>query len=273
MPGGRDVLLVGGLLIALVVHFRAERVRLETNPGYEAVVAFLSTDSAAVASLGAPLRSPRLRFISRDGNRHTYGVTFQRFTDRITLRVAVDSTGESWNVREVRVFAPDTSFVLDRGYPSLPDGPLLAPTLVDRARRASRQGDPATALSLLTQALEHDPGDLRALVERGWLHQRQGRWESALQDFEKAYGLDDGDHDALYGYGLELGRDGRYRESIAILDRAVALRPNRPDAYYVRAVSWGRLGDERRQTADLRASCARGGDDACGALDRHGLRR
>ena len=143
----------------------------------------------------------------------------------------------------------------------------------EKARKALKRGDPATAYTLVTRALDIEPGESRFHCLLGDILAKRGRKQSALAAYCDALRLDPHYFRNYYQRGrlwMELGHRRRARRD---LEQSLALLPTADGNYTL-----GRLliqqNDRRRAVELFRAAAgsrSRAGQAALQALYRYDL--
>ena len=108
--------------------------------------------------------------------------------------------------------------VLDRA-PSHPDALHLSGVI------AAQRGDPATAISRITEAVGQGPRRPDLHLNLGHACLQAGRLAEAREQYRLVLDLDGAHVDALHQLGLLLGRGPHRAEAMPLLERAAALRP------------------------------------------------
>lgn len=99
---------------------------------------------------------------------------------------------------------------------------------------AYKQGDYPTAVRLLNDAIESDPGLVQALFTRGRAYQKQGKFELAIEDYRQVETLS-GDAKAIACRGYCFSRLKSYNVAILIYKDAIQRGFNAPEI-------WNNLG-------------------------------
>lgn len=152
--------------------------------------------------------------------------------------------------------------------------------LYNKGLMALRSGDAKTAISMISKALEFDPGNYRYYNDRGVAHRKAGDLEKALADYSRSLDirpdytnalnnrgvvfLQTGDYDkaiqdfteALRYGGLEsivhtnlgaaLARKGDHRKAVKEFEAAIAQQPTDPRAFLFLAESLEEIGEKER---------------------------
>jgi len=95
----------------------------------------------------------------------------------------------------------------------------------EKARAFQQQGLFRDARKWYTQALDADPGHVRALNNLGVLLLQQGEYDQARERLEKAARLDPANADPVYNLACLHALSGDTDRSLAYLTRAAALNP------------------------------------------------
>ncbi|SFK67184.1 tetratricopeptide repeat protein [Geodermatophilus ruber] len=104
--------------------------------------------------------------------------------------------------------------------------------------------DPAAAATLLTRALQAEPGSRSLLEALGRAQYDAGRFREAIGTFSELASCNPADDYAQFGLGLAASRAGDLDLAAEHLALAVAMRPDR--AHYARALR----GVRARRTAE-----------------------
>lgn len=147
------------------------------------------------------------------------------------------------------------------------------------------RNDLEKALALYRQAIENDPGFVRAHFERALLFARIGDMDHAIGSFRAAIDLIQradrhrapgmaarrDDHADLLeksfnNIGSALFKKGHYHDAIDQYSHAIALNAGYSDAYFHRALGLRQLGKEREAMRDFRTACELGYAKGCEEL-------
>jgi thiol-disulfide isomerase/thioredoxin len=187
--------------------------------------------------------------------------------------------------RYPRVFLLATSFgeprLMDMGTERLGDGSYrfkppaeivsdfdrqvanAASTLVRLGYDRRKQGDPATAIRALTEALLIDPQRAEAWLHRGLAEQDAGQADHAYEDFRTALSLQRGYFDVYASVAYDLGVHERWDEAAACWTAYLDGGPRDPRALYERSRAHARRGDIVHAREDMAEACTLGDDAAC----------
>lgn len=115
------------------------------------------------------------------------------------------------------------------------------------------EGQYATALDEVKQALVSQPDSVPAFNLRGLIHAALGDAHRATESFERALALDPRDADSLHNYGYFRCQRGQWAEADALFDRALALPAYRQPArtLMVQGICARQAGDLPRAQALL----------------------
>ena len=105
-----------------------------------------------------------------------------------------------------------------------------------------KEGDEHTALSIVTQVLQEDPEQIRALYVSGIIHFYIGEPEQATAFFNRVVTRDAQDAYAVYFLGQSYLQMGDYEQSAQWLLRAAEIDPYLRSAYWAGAQVLRRLG-------------------------------
>lgn len=105
---------------------------------------------------------------------------------------------------------------------TLPDEPAIFPAerLAQRGTAQVLLGSSDEARRLLGQAVELDPGHVRARVNLGNVLLEGGELDAAVGSYRRALEIDADDPHALHNLGVALRRQGKIGESVAALRKA-----------------------------------------------------
>jgi Flp pilus assembly protein TadD len=136
----------------------------------------------------------------------------------------------------------------------------LSPDNVDalwvRARIAAGQGDTEKARALATQAFDLHPSHARAVVILGRLAHNEGNYEEALGYWQQVQPGDSAFRESLIKAGRALMRLGRPVEVLAPVRRALSLNPDDIDAHRLLADAHLAIGSVALAAKHLRALAA-----------------
>ena len=93
---------------------------------------------------------------------------------------------------------------------------------------------PDEAVTLISRALEQNPGSAEAHFNLGNVLAVLGRQDEAISSYDRALSIKPDYADALFGRGTSLSKSGRHDSAIASFDQALAIRPDDVDALYSR---------------------------------------
>lgn len=125
--------------------------------------------------------------------------------------------------------------------------------LYSRARLASHDGDYPSALSLLREAIELDPGSAMLHAEVAEIKLKIGQVPEALEYIEKAIKFDPDYRPPYVIAGILMSSAGKDWEAADYLRKAVKLDPSKEDAYLHLALSLTRLFEYEETVATLKA--------------------
>ncbi|QYK56506.1 MAG: tetratricopeptide repeat protein [Fimbriimonadaceae bacterium] len=112
-------------------------------------------------------------------------------------------------------------------------GPRQAPpSLVEKGLARLQAGDALGASGFLSQAVEADPNDARALRLLGTAALHLGRPDQARHLLSRSVEIDPDSFDAYCNLGSAYMALQQPRESLGACDRALELNPDSPDAHY-----------------------------------------
>lgn len=146
--------------------------------------------------------------------------------------------------------------LLLRGY--LDDAPRDAGVRALLAELLDEGGDPDSALTELSHALENAADPVPVLVHRGAIHSRRGRTAEAEQDLREAIRRRPQHAPAHFHLGLTLLRGGRSAAATAALREALRHAPDDPEATYYLGESLEAQGDLPGALAALQRAAALG---------------
>lgn len=135
----------------------------------------------------------------------------------------------------------------------MPDGHSRSLYLYSRARLATHEGDYPTALSLLRDAIELDPGSAMLHNEVAEIKLKIGQVPEALEYINKAIKLDPVYRPPYVLAGILMSSAGKDWEAADYLRKAVKLDPSKEDAYLHLALSLTRLFEYEETVATLKA--------------------
>lgn len=136
--------------------------------------------------------------------------------------------------------------------------------LYSRSRLAMHDNDGASALSLLSEALEHDPSSAYLHTAVAMIKQKTGDTASALNYLQRAIKLDPAAREPYGAAGSILSSLGRDKEAIPYLKKAIEFDPDKEDAYLHLSVSQSRLLEYADQVDTLKTLVNRNGESFLG---------
>jgi thiol-disulfide isomerase/thioredoxin len=126
-----------------------------------------------------------------------------------------------------------------------------------------RQGDTATAIRALTEALLIDPQRAEAWLHRGLAEEEAGQADRAYEDFRTALSLQRGYFDVYATVAYDLGRSERWDEAAACWTAYLDGGTRDSRALYERSRAHARRGDIVHARQDMDEACQLGDDAAC----------
>ena len=103
------------------------------------------------------------------------------------------------------------------------------PEKADICRRAAllfqKKKDNASAMEMITQAIQRNPENADNYFTQGVLYINVGQYEDAFNVLGECIKRDSKHMDALHNMGITLMRLGRHAESLEYLDRAITIKP------------------------------------------------
>lgn len=133
------------------------------------------------------------------------------------------------------------------------DGHSRSLYLYSRARLATHEGDYPSALSLLRDAIEHDPESAMLHSEVAEIKLKIGQVPEALEYINKAIKLDPAYRPPYVLAGVLMASAGKDWEAADYLRKAIKLDPSKEDAYLHLALSLMRLFEYEETVATLKA--------------------
>lgn len=125
--------------------------------------------------------------------------------------------------------------------------PRLAGLYINRAFLRYHQDDYFGAMADYDYAIELEPLNVTALFNRGLLLAEVSANDRALADFSKVLSLNPDDYRALYNRAVIYGKKGEYAAATADINRVIDAFPDFPGAFYLR-------GEFARQSGNLHSA-------------------
>jgi tetratricopeptide (TPR) repeat protein len=116
------------------------------------------------------------------------------------------------------------------------------------------QGKTDAALSQFMQAIQDDPGNVKARCGAGYILYGQGRWDEALEQYQTALGFAPDLAKAHFGLAEVLMKEHRLDEATGEYQRALQSDPNIAEAHYQMAAIADARGDAVSAISHLQAA-------------------
>jgi serine/threonine protein kinase/Tfp pilus assembly protein PilF len=124
------------------------------------------------------------------------------------------------------------------------------PSKLDQGLEALAQSDYAGAISLLTEVLQAEPQNVRALHKRGFAYAQQADYDQALSDLDTALQLEPNNAEALNDRGVVQLNRREYEGALKDLNAALQLNPKYALAQANRGLVYAEQGDYDRARSD-----------------------
>jgi tetratricopeptide (TPR) repeat protein len=131
------------------------------------------------------------------------------------------------------------------------DQASLAIALRERSNGYRLAGQFGEALADLTQIIDMDPGNAKAIADLGLTHYTMGQYGQALAEFNRAVEMDPGYAWAFSNRGRVYWAMGRHNEALADFTRAIDLDPGYARALASRGLGYLAIGRHDEALTDL----------------------